>query len=315
MSGLIHNTAVDAHGEPIPGLTKRVAALAGDIKISHTIFAMPFALLATFLAASTGGRIPCPVTIGLIILCMALARTIAMAVNRWADADLDGLNARTAGRAIPAGRLDRRFVLSAALLAGSGFIISTAGFWVHRGNVYPLVLSPFVLAWVAAYSFTKRFTWLCHLFLGSALAISPLAATIAVEPGWLREPGPYLLSVMVMFWVAGFDIIYALQDEEVDRRTGVYSMPARIGVNASLWVSRGLHLAAWVALVVLWKTTPQLGTGFGVGCMIVALLLILEHALVWGSKTHRIHMAFFTVNGVISVLLGGLGIVDVVTAV
>ena len=176
------------------------------------------------------------------------------------------------------------------------------------------MLSPVVLAWLCVYSFMKRYTWLCHLILGSALALSPLAAAVAVEPAYLSIAEPYLLAVMVMCWVAGFDVIYALQDVSVDREQGLFSMPSRLGENASLWISRILHAISIAALAALWHFNGLLDIAFLVGVIIVAALIVLEHALVWGSKTNHINMAFFTLNGVISLLLGGLGIFDVVRA-
>ena len=300
---------------PATGLVNRAVFLARDIKLSHSVFALPFAVLAAFLAAAHAGRLPDGVSLGLIVLCMVLARTVAMAMNRWADGRLDALNPRTAGRAIPAGRLSSRFVLFTAVGCAAAFIVATAGFWWLRGNAYPLILSPFVLAWLVAYSFTKRFTSLCHLFLGSALALSPLAAAVAIEPAYLAGIEPYVLAAMVMCWVAGFDVIYALQDVVSDHKSGVISLPVRLGVEPALWVSRVLHVLTLVALVLLWRISPVLGGGFAVAIGIVAVLLIVEHALVWRSSMHHIHIAFLTVNGVISVLVGALGLVDIVWAV
>ncbi|MCX5658547.1 MAG: putative 4-hydroxybenzoate polyprenyltransferase [Planctomycetota bacterium] len=297
---------------PSPGLPARVALLARDIKLSHSVFALPFALLSAFLAAARrGDRHPDGATLGLIVLCMVLARTMAMAVNRWADAGLDAANPRTARRAIPSGQLAPSFVLTAALACAAGFILACAGFWLLSGNLWPLLLSPLVLGWLALYSFTKRFTWLCHIVLGIALALSPLAAAIAVNPPFLARPEPWLLFAMVACWVAGFDVLYALQDIEVDRRMGLHSMPSRLGAENALWISRGLHLASFAALFALSHFSPHLGLGFRLGVGGVAGLLILEHVLVWRSSTHHIHMAFFTINGVISLLLGGLGFIDI----
>lgn len=298
-----------------PGLLDRLAVVARDIKLSHTVFAMPFALLAAFLAAADQERLPSGVTIGLIVLCMILGRTLAMAINRWADADLDAINPRTAGRAIPQGRARRGFFLVVAGGCAAGFVLATAGFWLCNDNPWPVVLSPAVLAWLGAYSFTKRFTWLCHLFLGSALAISPLAAGVGVNPAWLGGPSPFLLATMVLCWVAGFDIIYALQDVQIDRKTGIYSMPAKLGVTRALWISRVLHLGAIGALIGLGVASEVLNAAFALGCLLVAALLAVEHTLVWRSHTNHIHLAFFTLNGVISLILGIVGIVDCVFAV
>lgn len=286
-------------------------ALARDIKLSHSVFALPFALLGTFLAAAYVGTLPGWDAVALIVVCMVFARTFAMAMNRWADAGIDRENPRTAKRAIPAGRVSASFVLVAAVVCAAGTVAGAAGFLLLRGNPWPLIASPFVLFWLGLYSFTKRFTWFCHIVLGTALALSPLAASLAIEPSYLATPRPYLLALMVACWVAGFDIIYALQDVEMDRRQGLHSMPSRLGVERALWISRVLHALSIAALVLLLRTDPHLHAFFAVGVFIVAALLVLEHALVWGSKTHHIHIAFLTVNGVISVLLGVLGITDV----
>lgn len=297
----------------------RLVILARDIKLSHSIFALPFALLAAYLAASDGGYILHRnwMALLLILVCMVLARTVAMTVNRLADSQLDAQNPRTAERAIPSGKLSFGYVLTVAILCAAGFIIAAGGFWLvgNPPNRWPLILSPLVLVWLGFYSFTKRFTSLSHLFLGSALGLSPLAAVTAVNPAYLSQPAPYLLALMVICWVAGFDVIYALQDVQADRRQGLHSLPARLGVEPALWISRGLHLLALGALIATGSVTSSLGTGFAAGVVIVASLLILEHALVWGSKTHHIDMAFFTANGLISLLLGVLGIVDTVRAV
>jgi 4-hydroxybenzoate polyprenyltransferase len=291
----------------------RLVLLARDIKLSHSVFALPFALLATYLAGAHRGRLPTIWELGLIVLCMVLARTVAMAINRWADASLDAANPRTAGRAIPSGRVTASFVLGTAAVCSGLFIAAAAGFWVVAANPWPVIASPLVLGWLVGYSFTKRCTWLCHLILGSALALSPLAAALAIDPTYLASVQPYLLAAAVLCWVAGFDVIYALQDIDSDRQTGIFSMPANLGPAPALWISRALHLLALAMLIALAAYgRPVLADAFAVGVAIVALLLAIEHALVWGSKTHRIHIAFLTVNGLISLLLGGLGIADAV---
>ncbi len=298
------------HADNLP---RKLAAVARDIKLSHTVFAMPFALLATFLSAGSAGRLPSAVEFGLIVLCMFLARTVAMTVNRLADARFDQSNPRTDSRAIPGGRLAPKFVYAIVILCAAGFIAATAGFWLVCGNPWPMILSPFVLMYLAGYSYTKRFTWLCHLYLGSALALSPIAAVIAIEPGYLHLAEPWLLAGMVACWVGGFDVIYALQDVEHDRSLGLYSMPAMLGVGRALGVSRVLHVTAAACLLMLWHTSPLLGLVFLSASVLTVALLVLEHALVWRSKTHHINAAFLTVNGVISLLLGTAGIVEVVT--
>lgn len=296
--------------------SRQLNELARDIKISHSVFALPFALLGGYLAAGHGGRLLHDDlrTLGLILICMVLARTMAMTVNRLADRRIDAENPRTARRAIPSGRLTAGYMLAATVICAVGFILATMLFWIVNANPWPALLSPLVLAWLSLYSYTKRFTWLCHLFLGSALAISPLAAAVAVNPEYLTQREPYLLALMVMCWVAGFDVIYALQDVAFDREKQLHSMPASLGEERALWISRALHVVSLTSLIAMARLSPQLDVLFAVGIGIVAALLILEHSLVWKSKTHHINMAFFTVNGIISMLLGALGIVDVVRA-
>lgn len=303
-------TTSSAYSLAVP-LHRRLLFVAADIKLSHSIFALPFALLATFLAAGAAGRSPTWSELALIVLCMVLARTVAMTINRWADRRFDADNPRTAGRAIPSGRLSASFVLGTAIACSAAFIAASGGFYALNSNPWPVLLSPIVLLWVAGYSFTKRFTWLCHLFLGSALAISPVAAAIAINPAYLQQPEVHLLLSAVLCWVAGFDVIYALQDVQIDRQFGLHSMPSRLGIEPALWISRSLHAVSLASLIALAYTSPQLHVGFAMGVTIVAVLLLLEHALVWRSEQRHIHMAFFTVNGVISLLLGTLGIIDV----
>jgi 4-hydroxybenzoate polyprenyltransferase len=300
--------------EPIVTLSGKLSAVARDIKLSHTVFAMPFALLAMFLAAGLVKRLPGYDEFGLVVICMFLARTVAMLVNRLADAGLDSSNPRTAGRALPSGRVGRRFVLVAVAVCSLMFVAAAGGFWVLRGNPWPMILSPGVLMYLGGYSYTKRFTWLCHIYLGSALALSPIAAVVAIEPGYLGVAQPWLLAGMVASWVGGFDVIYALQDVEHDRSLGLYSMPAKLGVTKALWVSRALHVVAIGCLLGLGFVSPQLGGVFLAASVLTVGLLVLEHVLVWRSKTHHIHIAFLTVNGAVSLLLGAAGIVEIVTA-
>ena len=303
---------------PAHAFLSRLNLLARDIKVSHSVFALPFALLAAVMALwhPTMDRATFPLgwTLLLIVICMVLARTMAMAFNRWADAKLDAGNPRTQGRAIPSGRLPASYMLSVAIGCALAFIVTCTGFWLMTANLWPLMLSPFVLIFLAGYSYTKRFTWLCHLYLGAALALSPIAAVIAIKPALLATIAPWLLAGMVMCWVAGFDIIYALQDVAADREAGTYSMPSRLGVQPALRISRALHLVSLLMLILLVTLSEVLHLRFAIGVGIVAALLLLEHVLVWHSKTHHIHIAFFTLNGLISLLLGGLGIWDIVTA-
>ncbi|MEM9414142.1 MAG: UbiA-like polyprenyltransferase [Planctomycetota bacterium] len=287
--------------------------IARDIKLTHTVFAMPFAMLGAFLAARWADRLPVGGEFALVVACMVLARTFAMTINRWADAALDAANPRTAGRAVPAGRVSQGAMLGASLLCALGFMLAAGGFFLWYKNPWPALLSPAVLLVLGTYSFTKRFTWLCHLFLGCTLALSPVAAAIAIEPGYLTSsPAAWLLSGMVLCWVAGFDVIYALQDAEHDQAAGLFSMPSRLGPGRALWVSRLLHLGAAALLFACWWVSPLVGDFFLIAAILTTALLVVEHALVWGSKTNHLNMAFFTVNGVISLLLGIAGITDAV---
>ena len=299
---------------PAPStLLTKLSHVARDIKLSHTVFALPFALLGMFLAAAAKPEVRYPTwwQFVLIVVCMFFARTFAMTVNRWADARIDAANQRTAKRAIPAGKLSRLFMLGVATVCAGLFWLAAGGFYVFGENPWPALLAPGVLLIVGGYSFMKRFTWLCHVFLGLALAASPVAAAIAIEPAYLARPDVWLLGGMVLCWVAGFDIIYALQDVEVDREHGLYSMPSRLGVEPALWISRLLHLTAVVLLCMLAVLSPPLYMLFNLAVAATGALLITEHALIIKSPKRHLNMAFFTVNGVISILLGLAGIADV----
>ena len=289
---------------PLP-LPAKVGAFARDIKISHTVFALPFALLSTFIAA--GGWPPLG-KLALILLCMVTARSLAMAANRLLDAQLDALNPRTARRAIPSGTLSRAFYLAIALSCAVAFIASTAGFyWIYH-NPWPLRLSLPVLAFLCAYPLLKRFTRLCHYYLGMALGLAPICAWIAVR-GSLAPP-PLWMAGAVLCWTAGFDIIYACQDYDSDVACGVFSVPARLGIGRALWVARLTH-AVSIAMLIALALSAQLGVFFRAGIAIATALLVIEHLLVRADDLSKVGLAFFTMNGVISVLLGTLGITDV----
>ena len=293
------------------GLLHRFRLIAADIKLSHSIFALPFALWASFIAAGLDGRLPTAAAIALVVACMVIGRTFAMTINRWADAGFDAANPRTAGRALPSGRLGAGAMLSAASISGLLFVLAAAMFWMLENNIWPLLLSPLVLAWLAVYSFAKRFTWGCHLILGAALALGPLAAAVAVHPPAVLDASLLLLAAMVLCWVAGFDVLYALQDAEIDRRDGLFSIPANLGPTTAVHISRGLHAAAVTALALTVWISPLLGWITGAAALAVALLLLLEHLIIRQSGVRRLHLAFFTLNAIVSLLLGAAGIVDV----
>ena len=298
---------------PPPPIAQQLGAVARDIKLTHTVFALPFALLAMYLAAGSTGRSPGLGEFALILLCMVTARTFAMAFNRLSDALIDARNKRTQQRAIPSGRVRWDTMLWVALASAFAFVICTAFFIMASDNLLPLILSLPVLFVLGAYSYTKRFTWLCHVVLGFALALSPVAAAIAIEPGYLGQPIVWLLALMVLSWVAGFDVLYALQDTQADRELGLYSMPARLGINNALMISRVLHVVSIAALLSVAMLSQQLGLLFLIAAGATCALLIFEHTLVWGGRTKQLNMAFFTVNGIISLLLGIAGITDVLT--
>lgn len=292
--------------QPPAPLRARLAAFAADIKIAHTVFALPWALLATFLAAN---GIPRLSTLALILLCMITARTVAMAMNRLLDAGLDALNPRTRARALPSGQLSRPFVIALTALSATAFIITTAGFWWLDGNRLPLLLSVPVLAFLCAYPLLKRFTRLCHYYLGAALALAPLCAWVAVR-GRIDLP-PLLMAGAVILWTAGFDILYACQDFDHDHQTGIFSIPAKVGIPAALFLARLTHAASWVFMLLLWHTTGQFGMLFLLAVSLAGLLLIIENTLVRPADLSRLGFAFFVINGGISILIGVMGIADI----
>ena len=254
-----------------------VRAFAADIKLSHSIFALPFALLAATLAARSPGA-AWGVTWGvgtfvLIVICMVCARTVAMAANRVLDAELDQHNPRTARRALPSGQLHRPFVLGLIALFSLGFVAACGGFWLLYGNPWPLALSLPVLTFISAYPLFKRFTALCHYYLGACLALAPICAWIAVAANVAIEP--LLMAANVLLWTAGFDVIYATADFESDRRTGVHSLPSRLGLAKALWVSRITHVLAIGCLVALGFASPDLGWLWLAATGVVAVLLIV----------------------------------------
>jgi 4-hydroxybenzoate polyprenyltransferase len=295
-----------------PSIFRDLRLAAADIKLAHSVFAFPYAILACFLARPDSldwARFAA--ALALIAACMVTARTWAMLYNRIADRRIDAANPRTQRRAVASGALATRRAWVLAAGSAALFIAFAAGFRPLLGNPWPLILAVPVLAWIAFYSLTKRFTWLCHLFLGGALAASPVAAALAIEPAALGQAWPWLLAAMVACWVAGFDIIYALQDVAFDREKGLHSAPSRLGIAPALWVSRTLHAAAAVLLIVLWRTAPALDILFLVACIIVVGLLLLEHILIIRSAERHLDMAFFTLNGLVSCLLGLAGVADV----
>ncbi|NUQ68572.1 MAG: 4-hydroxybenzoate octaprenyltransferase [Phycisphaerales bacterium] len=287
--------------------------IAADIKLSHSVFALPLAVLAAFLAGPERGGEGWPAFWGklaLVVICMVLARTWAMVVNRLLDRRIDAENARTRGRAFASGRVGPVLGWSVALFAAALFVGATWVFQKAWANPWPLWMSGPVLAWIGFYSLTKRFTAWCHVVLGSSLAMSVVAATIAVDPGALASPTPWWLAGFVLAWVAGFDVIYAMQDEAFDRSKDLKSVPARMGNAGAAWVSRLLHAGAVLCLLAAWSASARLEMVFGVGVAMVGVLLIIEHVIVARRGERGLQMAFFTINGIVSLALGLLGIAD-----
>lgn len=307
-----------------PSLTGSARLIALDIKLAHSIFALPFAILAAAIALSPDQTwLRTTLQFVLIIACMVTARTWAMLANRLLDRDIDAQNPRTARRTFASGSLSTATGWSFACAAALAFILCTAGFTL-MGNWWPLMLSVPVLAYIAFYSLTKRFTMLCHLVLGTALALSPLAAALAVSPqslGFAESGAAWVgggeiallwLAVMVACWVAGFDVIYALQDQDFDRARGLHSIPAALGWKGAVWVSRGLHVCAFFALAAAWWSESRFGILFGIAVGLVGVLLITEHIVLARRGKDGLEMAFFTLNGVVSVVVGALGVADIV---
>ncbi len=289
-------------GASPPESSSTVERFLGLIRFSHTVFALPFALMSAVLAWRD---VPfrSQDLLG-IILCMVFARSAAMAFNRFVDRDIDAANPRTAGRHLPAGLLSTRAVIAFIAICSTAFILSTLLFLPNR---WPLWLAGPVLVFLLGYSYAKRFTALCHYWLSAALMLAPIAAWLAIT-GSLAWP-PVVLAGVVFFWVGGFDIIYATQDADFDREKGLFSLPSRMGVRSALRLAAVSHLLAIACLVALWKIAP-LGTIFLIGVIAVAILLVYEHLLVRPDDLSRVNLAFFNVNAVISLGLLAVAILD-----
>jgi 4-hydroxybenzoate polyprenyltransferase len=262
------------------------------VKFSHTLFALPFALAAVVLALPLA-----QVTwlkVGLIVLCIAAARTAAMAFNRLVDRDIDAQNPRTRERELPRGLLSVGFVRSLVVASCLTFVAGAASL----GRL-PLLLSPLALAFALGYSYVKRFSSACHLVLGAAVAFAPGGAWIGLGAP-LSEAAPWLLVLAVASWVAGFDILYSLQDEAFDRAAGLYSIPSRLGTVNALRLSAGLHVIT-VACLVGVGVSLERGPAYFAGAILIGGLLVYEHRLVKPNDLSKIDKAFFDLNGYVSV--------------
>ncbi len=270
------------------------------IKWEHSIFALPFAICGAMLAAS---GIPTIHQLLWIVVAMVSARSAAMAFNRLVDASIDAANPRTRARALPAGHLSPSFVATFVIVSCAIFILAAA-----QLNRLTLWLSPVALAVLLLYSYTKRFTRWSHLVLGFALGIAPSAAWIAVRGN--LDPRILLLTAAVTFWVAGFDILYACQDFDFDRDAGLHSIPCRVGIPRALWIARALHVVMLLLLIALLPAFA-LGKFALAGIFAVALLLIYEHSLVKSDDLSKLNAAFFTMNGVVSVVFAAFVAADI----
>jgi 4-hydroxybenzoate polyprenyltransferase len=274
------------------------------IKFEHTIFALPFAYLGMILGNQIEeGSWPTGWEILWTTLAMVGARSAAMTLNRVIDRRIDAKNPRTAGRAIPAG-------LISALEAWIFILVSFTLLFVAAYQLNPLAvkLLPIAVFVLVFYSYTKRFTWLCHIVLGIAIGLAPMG-------GWVAATGSLsgtavLLFVTVAFWTAGFDVIYATQDLDYDRKEGLYSIPVRFGLAGSLWIARGFHFLTSICLLLLYLFTP-LNWIFGVGVILALLILIYEHSIISPRDMSRLDTAFFTMNGILSMVIFTFAIIDI----
>ncbi|MBK8699999.1 MAG: UbiA family prenyltransferase [Saprospiraceae bacterium] len=277
------------------------------VKFSHTVFAMPFALTGFFMGTQMLGDQLSWFKLALVIGCMVTARNTAMAFNRYIDRDIDGKNNRTAVREIPSGILSANKVIVFVLLNALFFVTFT-----YLINPICFYLSPVALLVIVGYSLTKRFTFLCHLILGLGLSLAPVGAFLAVTAYF--HVLPILLGFAVLSWVAGFDVIYALQDEEFDRSNGLFSIPAYFGRKKSLLISRALHLISGSLLVFTIYYAHQFFSELGflsyLGIMIFLAMLAFQHSLVKENDLSRVNLAFFTTNGIASIIFGMLFCID-----
>jgi 4-hydroxybenzoate polyprenyltransferase len=262
------------------------------IKVAHTVFALPFALMGAFLAA---GGMPSGKTLFYIVLAMIGGRSAAMGFNRVVDAEIDARNPRTKDRAIPANKVSKS-------MAGVFIFLSVLLLTLSAAKLNPLCLklSPVLLLLLFSYSYMKRCTWASHVILGMCLGAAPLAAWIAVTGSF--DPRILAVSFAVLFWVAGFDVLYALQDIEFDREEGLHSIPRFLGVGKSLWVARGFHLVM-AGLLLLGYHVFRLGWWYLAGWGLCAAVLVYEHAILKKDDLSRLNVAFFNLNGVISIAL------------
>jgi 4-hydroxybenzoate polyprenyltransferase len=272
------------------------------VKFEHTVFALPFAFVGAVLSV---GKVPSAATLGWVTLAMVGARSLAMALNRLIDAEIDARNPRTAAREIPSGLLSRAQVIAFCVVSLAVFLLAAWQLDPVVRWLWPIPVAAFVL-----YPYTKRFTWLCHLALGLSTGLAPLGAWLAVSGD--ADPAPFLLWAAVALWIGGFDVIYATTDVEFDRRERLHSLPVRFGIGPALMVTRVCHLAA-VCLLIAVGVTLGLGPLYYLGLAVVAALLGYENSIVHPDDLSRVNVAFFTLNGVISVVFLAGVLADVIS--
>lgn len=275
------------------------------IKFEHTIFALPFAFMGALLGSVVEfGKLPSWGQIGWIVVAMVGARSAAMGLNRVIDKAIDQKNPRTSGRALPAGLLSSKEVLIF-------IVISFVLLFVAAANLNPLAMKllPLAVFMLVVYSYTKRFTWTCHLFLGLTIALAPLGGWVAVTG--TVDVTAIVLYVSVAFWTAGFDVIYACQDVDFDRKEGLFSIPARFGVAAALQMARLFHVLTAAGLFSLFLVT-ELSWWYLAGLIVAYAILVYEHRLVSPNDLSRLNTAFFTMNGILSVVVFGFTFIDLV---
>ncbi len=273
-------------------MLKKISILLEMIKFKHTVFALPFAFMGAFLAAR---GVPHPATFGWIILAMAGARTAAMGFNRIIDREFDRLNPRTASRALPAKTVKLSEAWTMVIVAAALFF-----FACYNLNRLTLILSPFALGLTFFYSLTKRFTWLCHIVLGLALAFSPLGGWVAVSGS--LQGFPYVLSLGVLFWVAGFDTLYACLDADFDTKIGLFSLPSRFGRQKAFRLAVAFHALAFL-LFVLTGIRAELNFLYYLGIAVTGAALFYQHIVVTPRDLSKIQLSMFAMNGIISLTL------------
>jgi 4-hydroxybenzoate polyprenyltransferase len=281
---------------------EKISQYLSFIKFSHTVFAFPFALIGFFWGYERVGYFSWDKFI-YVALCMVFARSAAMGFNRWVDREYDAKNSRTAAREIPAGIISSKEALFFIAFNILAFVFCS---WLINSICF--YLSPVALIVILGYSYTKRFTPLCHLILGLGLGLAPVGAYLAAVGDF--SGSIVLLGSVVLCWVSGFDILYALQDTDFDKANKLWSIPALLGREKAIWVSRFLHLCAIIGIILIYKINNQ-GILYGIGSLLFIFFLIYQHTLVKANDLSKINLAFFTSNGIASIIFGVFVILDV----